>query len=126
MTTTPAPDPFAGLLDALALRLAPLVADLVVQQLRAAAPAPELSSGLVDKRTAARAVAVSVATLDRFVREGAPVHIVGARRRYDIPELRVWLEARGRRPAAPPSSPRAPVVDDEIEDVAHAAGLRHA
>jgi hypothetical protein len=53
--------------------------------------------GLVDRRGVAPALGIGLATLDRFVREGAPVRVVGGtRRRFDVPGLRAWFEARGR------------------------------
>jgi hypothetical protein len=124
------PDPLAGLLDALVDRLAPRVAALVVEQMREAAKAdaPPLPTGLVDRRDAARALGISIATLDRLARDGAPVRRVGARRRFDLDELRAWLEARGRRPAAAtrPVHRRRDddVDDDDVVAMAEAAGIR--
>jgi hypothetical protein len=117
----------AVLVDAVAERLAPAVAALVVERMQAMASAVEAPVGLVDRRDAARAVGVSVATLDRLARDGAPVHRVGARRRFDVVELRAWLEARGRRPAAPRAAlppPRDDVDDAEVIELAAAAGIR--
>jgi|HubBroStandDraft_2_1064218.scaffolds.fasta_scaffold344784_2 hypothetical protein len=49
------------------------------------------------KQQTAKAIGVSTTTLDRFVTEGAPVHHTGARRMFDVSELRAWLDARGKR-----------------------------
>jgi len=121
-------DPFGGLLDALAARLAPLVAELVAERLAASQPAPEpVPTGLVDKTTAARALGFKgTASLDRLTREGAPVHVVGVRRRFDVAELRRWVEARGKKPTTAPKRTTATDLglDDEIEEIARASGLR--
>jgi excisionase family DNA binding protein len=124
VSTTPA-DPLAPLLNALCERVALRVTEMVLARLEAQAAPQRPATGLVEKREAAVALHVSRATLDRFVRAGAPVHRVGARRRFDVTELRAWLETRGRRPAAPRSIRREPVVDDvEIDEIAAASGLR--
>lgn len=66
-----------------------------------ALPAANDSAGpLRSKAEAARALGVSSTTLDRFVREGAPVEHVGARRRFDLDALRTWLTRRGRKAAS--------------------------
>lgn len=123
------------LLELLADALAPRVAAAVVERLRAAeAPRVKEPVGLCDKQTTATWLGISVPTLDRHVRSGAPKHQVGARRRFCIAEVRAWLEARGRRAAAPNTSGRVKrdarhddaELDDDVRGVAAAAGIRSA
>jgi excisionase family DNA binding protein len=82
-------------------------------------PAP---GSLVAKADAARALGISVSTVDRLARDGAPVHHVGGRRRFDVAEFRTWLDSRGQR------SPSAKPVKDsiEVDDVLRGSGLRVA
>ncbi len=61
-----------------------------------AAPASPVGALLTKKQTCA-ALQISTSTIDRLVVEGAPVHVVGTRRRFDVAELRAWLAIRGRR-----------------------------
>jgi hypothetical protein len=123
-------DVFGPLLDAIVDRLAPRVADMLAERLaeRSANDMQELPVGLVDKATAARAIGISVATLDRLTRAGAPVTTVGARRRFDIPELRAWVKARGRRSTAvvPSTKIMDRQLESEVDELARAAGLRPA
>jgi excisionase family DNA binding protein len=96
----------------------------IIAALRAvtAPAAPAEARGLVAKAEAARALGVSVSTLDRLARDGAPVHAVGGRRRFDVSELRTWLDARGQvSPRATPSSDRV-----DVSDVLTRSGLRVA
>jgi hypothetical protein len=81
-------------------------------------PEPE---GLLAKPRAAKALGISVSTLDRLVIAGAPVHHVGARRMFDITELRAWLAPRGRKPTTPKPSDRV-----DVSDVLARSGLRIA
>jgi predicted DNA-binding transcriptional regulator AlpA len=101
-----------------------LTRDEVITALRGivATPAtPREPEGLLAKPRAAKALGVSVSTLDRLVKEGAPVHHVGARRMFDIAELRAWLSARGRKPTTPKPSDRV-----DVSDVLARSGLRAA
>jgi len=125
--------PLDALVELLADALAPRVADLVVEHLRAAeAPKVQEPAALVDKATAAQWLGISTPTLDRHVRAGAPVHQVGARRRFQVPEVRAWIEARGRRAAAPNTSGRIKrdhgadhaELDADVRELAAASGLR--
>jgi hypothetical protein len=116
---TSARNPIADLLaDAIALAVSR--PDVIEAMRTVFAPAHvELKSGgLVARSDAAQAHGVSVSTLDRLTSEGAPVHAVGGRRRYDVTELRAWLDARGQRPAN--AKPKA--VD--VDDVLRRSGLR--
>jgi hypothetical protein len=117
-------NPLAELLaDAIALAI---TRPDVIAAVRAVSPhapiADTIPGALVAKVDAARALGVSVSTLDRLARDGAPVHTVGGRRRYDVSELRVWLDARGQvSPRATPSSDRV-----DVFDVLERSGLRIA
>ena len=116
------------LVDRLADRVAIRVADVLVTRAVAEPPPETFAPGvLVDKRTAARAIGTSQATLDRLVHEGAPVHVVATRRRFEISELRGWLAARGkRRTVAKPKRRDADdiLLDQQVDEIARAAGLR--
>ncbi len=88
--------------------------------LRSAAPV----DGLTDKSSAARALQISNATLDRAAREPTfPVHIVGNRRRYNVAEVRAWFDARGRKPTTPTAS-ASTRVDSVTESMLERVGLR--
>ena len=116
------PDPLEPLITLLADRIAARVVERLTPILAAPPPEP-MPTGLVDKRTAAKAVGVSMPTLDRLTREGASVHAVGARRRFDIAELRAWFTARGRKPTKASAS-TAKDDDIDVDDIIAAAGLR--
>jgi hypothetical protein len=113
--------------DALLAMLADLVADRVVLRLvaefskRSAPPEP---TGLVDKRTAAKMLGVSMATVDRMTAQGMPTETIGARRRFDVPQCRTWLKARGRSATTPSRSER--VIEVDLDDVIASSGLRRA
>jgi hypothetical protein len=97
----------------------------VIEAARAlfAAPTPpvEPEAGvLVAKSGAARALGVSVSTLDRLVAEGAPHSTIGGRKRFDIGELIAWSNARGQRPANVKSSKDS----TDVSDILEAHGLR--
>jgi hypothetical protein len=109
-----------------------LLADIVIAALRrpdvmealralnaapAAAPDGEL---LLSKQRLAKALEVSVATVDRLTREGMPIAAhVGDARRYDLDSCRSWLAARGKRPTRAPKR----AADVDIGDVVDGAGL---
>lgn len=69
----------------------------------------------------ARAVGVSLATIDRLTREGMPVEIVGNGKRYHVGRCREWLATRGRKRT---TETKKNVDDIDISDVVEAAGLR--
>jgi hypothetical protein len=58
-------------------------------------PAPASVRLTIDEL--AHAERTSRATVRRLMREGAPVHFVGASPRFDLAEWRAWLAERGRR-----------------------------
>jgi hypothetical protein len=123
----PAPQPRNPIAELIAEAIALAVTrPEVIEALRAVytPPAPVESApvGLLSKQPTAKAIGISTTTLDRFVAEGAPVHHVGARRMFDISELRTWLDARGRKPAN--AKPRTDSVD--VDDVLSRSGLRLA
>jgi hypothetical protein len=97
-----------------------------VAQLRAivgAAQAPAQvvdADGLLPKQKIAKALDVSVATIDRLTREGMPIAAhVGDARRFDLDACRAWLAARGKKPTTAPKKAH----DVDIDDVLHGAGL---
>jgi hypothetical protein len=113
------------LATAFAERVAAQLAELMAER---KAPPASVPGGWIDKITASKALGISVATMDRLVRAGAPVHVVGARRRFDLADLRQWLATRGSEPTTPigmsqPALPAEP-EDDEIFDLARQAGIR--
>jgi hypothetical protein len=68
-------------------------------------PVPSRSEARLTIHELARAEAGSVATVRRLVREGGPVHYLGASPRFDLAEWRAWCAERGRRGTkAKPSS----------------------
>jgi hypothetical protein len=76
--------------------LVALVYNAVDAALSARAPAPS-TTPLVDKRELARVLNISAATVTRMTAEGMPHIFAGASPRYEIDEVRGWLDARGRR-----------------------------
>jgi predicted DNA-binding transcriptional regulator AlpA len=111
----------------LAERVACHVADQLAARPTAPEPATDLPNAWVDKRTACKTLGISTSTIDRLVREGAPVHIVGARRHFNLDEIREWLSVRGSRPTTPPRRVVEEAVDDaEVVDLAVRAGLHRA
>jgi hypothetical protein len=72
--------------------LAELVTTAVATALEGAAssgPAP-----LLDRVGIGRALDVSVATVDRLVRQGMPCLLVAEARRFELPAVLQWLRAR--------------------------------
>lgn len=67
---------------------------------------------LVDKRELARTLSVSPATITRMTAEGMPHVYAGASPRYDLAEVRAWLDERGRKGthATPPKREAIPGV----------------
>jgi hypothetical protein len=75
-----------------------------VSPARVTPPAPMASMPpLLDKRELARALGVSVATIDRLDREGQPFLRVGDVKRYDLATVHAWH--RERSVPVPPSAP---------------------
>ncbi|MBL8720119.1 MAG: helix-turn-helix domain-containing protein [Myxococcales bacterium] len=71
------------------------------------------------RRETARALGISLPTLDRLVRAGLPREFAGARSRFSLATVRAWLATRGRE-AVPKSPPRTKVGSGDDID---AAGL---
>jgi hypothetical protein len=69
------------------------------------APAP--AAPLCDKREIARALSVSVATVDRLDREGQPHVRIGDAKRYDLAAVLAWHRERSERPETAPTLPPA-------------------
>lgn len=93
------------------------IADRVASRLTAPRPA-QTRSGLLDRRGIAAALGCSVSTLDRAAKEpGFPVHLVGARRRFELSEVRAWFARRGSSPTKPTSG------DAEVAGILRAAGI---
>jgi hypothetical protein len=73
-----------------------LLSEAVRVALAERTPAPS-SAPLVDRRELARLFAVSAATVTRLTAEGMPCTHVGDSPRYDVEDVRAWLDARGRQ-----------------------------
>jgi hypothetical protein len=92
--------------------------------LGSALPAPDAdNTGLLTKKQLGRAIGKSVASIDRFDREGAPHAFVGDTKRYRLAAYTTWLAARGRKPTTAPRRARDEV---DISDVIATNGLRSA
>jgi hypothetical protein len=61
------------------------------------AQSPAASAQRLTLDDLAHAESTSRATIRRLVRDGAPVHYLGASPRFDIAEWRAWCAERGRR-----------------------------
>jgi hypothetical protein len=97
-----------------------VVREAIREELRAL---PQAEPALFTKAQIARAIGVSVATIDRFDREGAPHERVGVSKRYDLARYREWLAGRGS--VSTTKTPRASnVIDLEAERLLERAGLR--
>jgi hypothetical protein len=90
----------------------------------AASAAPEL----VGRQGVARALGVSLATIDRLDREGQPYVRVGDAKKYDVAAVVTWhrqrTEAEPRRPAPSPAAPRPPQLEDAPFASAVVSGVR--
>ena len=96
---------------------------LLAQRAVSEVPAAEspVSPALRTRADLARALGISVATVDRNTRAGMPCVIVSTRRRYDLAVVREWLEGRTGRPAAAGGDPPDTI---DVRNVARLAGLR--
>lgn len=65
------------------------------------APEPIDPDARISKAQLARKLSVSVSTIDRLDREGAPFAYLGDQKRYRFDDYVAWYEARGKKPAAP-------------------------
>jgi hypothetical protein len=74
---------------------------------------------VVTKAVAAKALGISTSTIDKAVAAGAPCVSVGARRRFDVADLRAWFAARGKRSAGKPVAK----VDVDVAALCDRAGL---
>ena len=90
---SPPVDPF----DVLVAALADAVADRLAYRLPEPRPAEPEHSPLMTRRETAEHFRVSVATVDRWVRRGAPFLRVGCVKRFDRDALRAWLDSGERR-----------------------------
>jgi excisionase family DNA binding protein len=75
---------------------------------------------VVTKAVAAKVLGVSTSTIDKAVAAGAPYVAVGARRRFDVADLRAWFAARGKRSAGKPVAKK---IDVDVAALAERAGL---
>lgn len=107
----------------LRVRASQLAAIAAIFRAPVALAMPPAPSGSLVKAELAKALRVSLATVDRLVREGMPCELVGARRRFDLEACRVWLAARGRKSTASPA-PRAEDDSIDVTRVTRRAGLR--
>ena len=119
-----------GAVDAILNQLAPVVALWVQQMIRESMaqlqPVP-CAEPLLDKRTLAHQLNVSLATIDRLDRDGQPFIRVGDAKRYELTAVLDWHRARTAKDA-PPSLPASqPDVDEcEIRRVSTGGGKRAA
>jgi hypothetical protein len=100
------------------------VAALVALRDALAAPAAVAADpdALLSKAALAKKLAVSVATVDRLVREGLPVAVhVGDARRFRLEQCRVWCASRGKKPTKARAKKGA--ADINVDDVLEGAGL---
>lgn len=100
--------------------IAQRAAALVLAELRAAPPP---AGGLLNKQGIASAIGVSVATVDRFDREGAPHERVGNAKRYDLARYRGWLAERGSAPTTKTTA-TSDRMDATTETMLQRRGLR--
>lgn len=119
----------------LAEQLADLLADAfvraaqrpdVVAAVRAAFAEPAVVAAdpeaLLSKAQLAKKLAVSVATVDRLVKEGMPIAAhVGDARRFRLEQCRAWCATRGKRPTKAKATKGA--ADIDVSDVLSTNGL---
>lgn len=74
-------------------QLRELVADAVTDALADHAPA-EPAPVLVDRAGLARALSVSLSSVDRLLREGCPMIRIGDAPRFCVADVVAWLQAR--------------------------------
>ena len=70
---------------------------------------------LIDPKEAAERLGISLATITRCVKRGAPVHrwgSTGRRYRLDVDEFRRWMERQGQEKLIPRPVPFADDVDE--------------
>lgn len=90
----------------------------VLEEQRAAATVPANDEPkLVTRGQCAKALNISLATLDRAIKLGCPTVPVGRGVRFDVAAVRAWLDKRGRHPIREPK-------DAVPGAVIRAAGLR--
>ena len=92
-----------------------------VDQTRTAAAEP-LATPLLSRAQLGRALATSVATIDRDTRVGMPCVLVGDRRRYDLAEVRGWLASHPKGARRRFHEAASDPID--VSQLARAAGLR--
>lgn len=108
----------------LAERIAERTAEIVLAKIASKIEAAQTSAqtGLLTKRGIALAIGVSIATIDRLDREGAPHERVGASKKYDLGRYRAWLAVRGSKPTTKASSDAR--IDAPTETLLERRGLR--
>jgi hypothetical protein len=93
--------------------LAERIAIKVIERLRAPAPEPLVTNGLLSKAELAHTLRRSTPTVDRWAKQGMPFSDMGSYRLYDLAACRRWVAGRPRpgRPVtvAPPASSSAPL-----------------
>jgi hypothetical protein len=104
--------------------LAPIIREAVRatirEELASLQDAPKRSAW-VAKKELATYLRISVATVDRLDREGAPFERVGNAKRYELTKYREWLKSRG----AGPTTKVAPMtsIDGDTERLLGSQGL---
>jgi hypothetical protein len=91
---TAPPDVLAGLLALVRQAAREGAAEALAAHVAASPASPAQRLTLDDL---AHAESTSRATIRRLVRDGAPVHYLGASPRFDLAEWRAWCAERGRR-----------------------------
>lgn len=77
-------------------------------------PASIAPASLIDKRELARALNVSVATVDRLDREGQPFLRIGDAKRYDLASVLAWHRERPVQLADQPASSAVPIPESGV------------
>jgi hypothetical protein len=85
--------------------LGELVREAVREALAECRPSPTPPTARLTIAQLAEAERCSRATINRLVREGAPVHYSGDSPRFDLAEWRAWNDERARREACAPRLP---------------------
>ena len=73
------------------------------------------NGALIEPKAAAELLGISLATITRCIKRGAPVHrwgSTGRRYRIDVDEFRRWMERQGQEKLIPRPVPFADDVDE--------------
>lgn len=88
--------------------LARMLAPEIAAELRRMTANDEPRDTLLTRAECARALGVSIPTIDRAIRDGCPKVTIGRAVRFDLAAVRAWMEKSGKRkPKKPVSVPVA-------------------